>query len=65
MAADGGDEGGIECGKAYEMLMRYGTSMEKVGDIARALESGCTSNGRGGCAVKKKVVWQVLDDMCG
>ena len=58
-------EGDVECGKAYEMLMRYATSEEKMDYIARALEAGCTSTGQGACAVKKKVVWEALDGMCG
>ncbi|KAK0727561.1 hypothetical protein B0T26DRAFT_694977 [Lasiosphaeria miniovina] len=58
-------EVGVECGKAYEMLMPYATSEEKMDCVARALESGCTTNGKGGCAVKSKVVWQTLGNMCG
>ncbi len=61
-ACHGGD---VECRKAYEMLMRYATSEEKIDYIAQELESGCTANGKGGCAVKSKVVWKALDDMCG
>jgi hypothetical protein len=55
----------VECGRAYEMLIRYATSEGKMDDIARTLEKGCTANGKGGCAVKSKVVWQALDNMCG
>jgi hypothetical protein len=58
-------EGDVECGRAYEMLMRYATSEEKMDHVARALEAGCTPTGQGGCAVRKKVVWEVLDGMCG
>lgn len=58
-------EGGVECGKAYEMLMRYATSEEKMDYVARALETGCTSTGKGVCAVKKKVIWEALDGICG
>ncbi|KAH6883567.1 hypothetical protein B0T10DRAFT_410924, partial [Thelonectria olida] len=61
----GGDTEGVECAKAYEMLMRFATSEERIDDVAEALENGCTSNGQGGCAVKKKVIWQVLDGMVG
>ncbi|KAH7176267.1 hypothetical protein EDB81DRAFT_34119 [Dactylonectria macrodidyma] len=61
----GGDMEGIECAKAYEMLIRFATSEEKIDDVAEALENGCTSNGQGGCAVKKNVIWQVLDGMVG
>jgi len=57
--------GDVECGKAYEMLMHYATSEEKMDHVARALEGGCTSTGKGSCAVKKNVVWEALDSMCG
>ena len=57
--------GDVECGKAYEMLMHYATSEEKMEHVARALEGGCTSTGKGNCVVKKNVVWEALDSMCG
>jgi hypothetical protein len=57
--------GDVECGKAYEMLMQYATSEEKLDYIAGALENGCTSVGKGSCVVKKKAVWEALDKMCG
>ncbi|KAK4209230.1 hypothetical protein QBC37DRAFT_324312 [Rhypophila decipiens] len=58
-------EEGVECKEAYEMLMRYATSEDKMDYVARALETGCTSTGKGSCAVKKKVIWEALDGMCG
>jgi hypothetical protein len=58
-------EGDVECGKAYEMLMRYATSEEKMDTIAQALEGGCTSTGKGRCVVKKNTIWEALDSMCG
>ena len=58
-------EGDVECGKAYQMLMRYATSEDKMDYVARALEAGCTSTRQGACAVKKKVIWEALDNMCG
>ncbi|KAK4112656.1 hypothetical protein N656DRAFT_708738 [Canariomyces notabilis] len=65
-AATTQDEGGdVECGKAYEMLMQYATSEKKMDYIARALEAGCTPTKPGACAVKKKVIWEALDNMCG
>jgi hypothetical protein len=63
--AAAGHGGDVECGKAYEMLIRYATSEEKMDDIARALENGCKANGKGGCAIKSKVLLQTLDGMCG
>ena len=61
-AYHGGD---VECGKAYEMLMRYATSEEKMDTVAQALEGGCTSTGKGRCVVKKNTIWEALDSMCG
>jgi hypothetical protein len=61
-ARNGGD---VECGKAYEMLMQHATSEDKMDYVARALEGGCASTGKGSCAVKKNVIWGVLDNMCG
>ncbi|KAM7215266.1 hypothetical protein V8F06_009317 [Rhypophila decipiens] len=58
-------EEGVECKEAYEMLMRYATTEDRMDYVARALETGCTSTGKGGCAVKKKVIWEALDGMCG
>ncbi|KAK1756597.1 hypothetical protein QBC47DRAFT_422628 [Echria macrotheca] len=57
--------GDIECRKAYEMLISYAVSDEKMDYVAKALEGGCTANGKGGCAVKPKVVLQALDHLCG
>jgi len=62
---DAAHHGDIECRKAYEMLIHYATSEERMDCIARALEGGCTANGSGGCAVKSKAVLQALDDVCG
>jgi hypothetical protein len=60
---DGDD--GVECGAAYKLLMQYATSEEKLDEIAKALERGCTmTEGRSGCRVKNKVVWKVLDGAC-
>jgi hypothetical protein len=60
--SSGGD---VECGKAYEMLMRYAVSEEKMDTVAKALEGGCTSTGKGRCAVKQSIMWEALDSMCG
>ncbi|RYP59367.1 hypothetical protein DL771_010906 [Monosporascus sp. 5C6A] len=65
LGQDAAYHGDVECGKAYEMLMRYATSEEKMDAVARALEGGCTSTGNGGCAVKKNAIWEALDSMCG
>lgn len=55
----------IECRRAYDMLIQYATTEEKTDTIARALESGCTKSGQGGCGVRSEVLFQVLDHMCG
>ncbi|KAK3681378.1 hypothetical protein B0T22DRAFT_540249 [Podospora appendiculata] len=58
-------EDGIKCRKAYDMLIQYATTEEKMDTVARVLESGCTENGKGGCAVRSKIILQALDDICG
>lgn len=55
----------IECKQAYQMLMTYAVSEEKLDYVAKTLEGGCTANGKGGCAVKAKVILQALDDIVG
>ncbi|KAH8903851.1 hypothetical protein BR93DRAFT_182027 [Coniochaeta sp. PMI_546] len=57
--------GSIECSQAYDMLIHYATTEEKMDAIASALERGCTEDGKGLCAVKSEVVLQALDSMCG
>lgn len=58
--------GVIECRKAYDMLIQYATTEEKMDTIAQALETGCTKsgNGKGGCAVRSEVILQALDSVC-
>lgn len=53
--------GGVECSKAYTMLMHYATSEEKMDSIAKALEEGCTLSNGGGCKVKNSAIWGALD----
>jgi hypothetical protein len=60
----GANDNGVECSKAYRMLMPYATSEEKMNKIAEALESGCTPSATGGCKVKNRVLWKVLDEEC-
>lgn len=61
-ASCGGD---VQCRKAYEVLMHYATSEEKLDYVAETLEKGCVADGKGGCAVKPAALWQALDNMCG
>ncbi|KAK0741590.1 hypothetical protein B0T21DRAFT_359714 [Apiosordaria backusii] len=58
-------DGDIECRKAYDMLIPYAVSEEKMDYVARALEGGCKAKGNGGCAVKSNVILQALDHMLG
>jgi hypothetical protein len=44
--------------------MQYATSEEKMDHIAKALEEGCTPTQEGGCKVKNKVIWEILDGVC-
>jgi hypothetical protein len=56
-----GGPGDIACGKAYEMLIKYATSEDKIDQIAHALENGCTMKGDGSCAIKSMVFLEALD----
>lgn len=58
-------DGDIECRKAYDMLIPYAVSEEKMDYVARALEGGCKAKGNGACAVKSRVILQALDHMLG
>ncbi len=55
------NKGGVECSKAYTMLMHYATSQENMDSIAKALEEGCTPSNGGGCKVKNSAIWGALD----
>jgi hypothetical protein len=52
---------GVECSKAYKMLIQFVTSEEKLDTISRALESGCTKGSKGGCKVRNEVIWKAMD----
>ncbi|KAH9216590.1 hypothetical protein DL95DRAFT_522669 [Leptodontidium sp. 2 PMI_412] len=68
-AIDGRDEvdgvDGVQCSRAYQMLMQFATTEEKIDTIALALESGCVANKGpgGGCKVQNKFLWKALDDI--
>ncbi|KAI9652204.1 MAG: hypothetical protein M1829_001813 [Trizodia sp. TS-e1964] len=53
---------GLECSKAYQMLMQFATTDDKLDTAALALEKGCVATG-GGCKVLNKVVFKALDDL--
>ncbi|KAF3480680.1 uncharacterized protein GIQ15_06027 [Arthroderma uncinatum] len=59
-------EDGIPCARAYQLLMHYATSEEKLDTVAQVLEMGCTPNAsrNGGCKVKSAVISQTLLDLC-
>lgn len=56
---------GVECSKAYRMLMQFGTTEEKLDKISQALEEGCTANEGpyGGCRVRNTSIWRAIDDL--
>jgi hypothetical protein len=56
-----GNEDGIECSRAYKMLMHYAISDEKMDDIAKALEEGCTPMKGGGCKIQSSAILSTLD----
>lgn len=57
------EPGGVQCSKAYRMLMQFATTDEKLETISHALESGCVKNSSGGCKVRNEVLWKALDDV--
>ena len=71
MVADGTSQpteiDGVECSKAYQMLIQFAITDDKFDTVAHALDNGCVANKgpSGGCKVPNKVVWKVLDDMLG
>lgn len=56
---------GVECSRAYQMLMQFAMTEEKLDTIALALENGCVANKGpgGGCKVQKESMWKALDDI--
>jgi hypothetical protein len=56
---------GVECSKAYKLLMQFATTEEKLDTISRALEDGCTGNEgpRSGCRVRNEMIWKAIDDL--
>jgi hypothetical protein len=54
---------GVECSKAYKMLIQFVTTEEKLDTISRALESGCTRGLKGGCKVRNEAIWKAIDDV--
>jgi hypothetical protein len=63
MMKDDDIKDGVECSKAYKMLIHYATSEEKMDDIAKALETGCTPMKGGGCKVKSSTILRTLDNI--
>lgn len=57
-----GEVEGVECAKAYQMLMQFATE-DKLDSIAQTLENGCVEGPGGGCQVPNKIVWKALDEM--
>jgi hypothetical protein len=59
------DLDGMQCTKAYQLLMQFATTEEKLDTIAHALETGCVGNkgSGGGCKVKNQVLWKALEDV--
>ncbi|KAJ9645073.1 hypothetical protein H2199_003077 [Coniosporium tulheliwenetii] len=56
---------GVECNRAYQMLMRFATTEEKLDTVAHALEKGCVKNGggKGGCRVRNEAIMKALDSV--
>jgi hypothetical protein len=60
-----GQADGVECSRAYEMLMQFATTEENLDAIALALENGCVANRGpgGGCKMKNTYIMKALDDI--
>lgn len=54
---------GVECSRAYQMLMPYGTTVAKLDNIALTLETGCRKNSSGGCSIRKDYMYKALDEL--
>jgi hypothetical protein len=54
---------GVECSKAYMMLIQFAITEEKLDIISQALEGGCTKGSKGGCKVQNEVIWKAIDDV--
>lgn len=52
---------GMECSKAYKMLIQFATTEEKLDTISQALESGCTRGSKGGCKVRNEAILIAID----
>lgn len=51
----------VKCAKAHAMLMPFSTSADNFEAMAQVLERGCVADGRGGCSVPVKDLWQAVD----
>lgn len=54
---------GVECSRAYQMLMPYGTTVAKLDNIAFTLETRCRKNPKGGCSIPKGFMYKTLDEL--
>lgn len=57
------EPGGVQCSKAYKMLVQFATIDEKLETISHALENGYVKNSSGGCKVRNEVLWKALEDV--
>jgi hypothetical protein len=56
---------GVGCSKAYQILIQYATTEEKLETVAFALERGCVKGPGGGCKVQNETMWKALDELTG
>lgn len=54
---------GVECSRAYQTLMPYGTTVAKLDNITLTLETGCRKNSSGGCSIRKDYMYRALDEL--
>ncbi|KIW94172.1 uncharacterized protein Z519_05488 [Cladophialophora bantiana CBS 173.52] len=54
--------GDIECSMAQKLVLPFATTNDKVDAISMKLKEGCVIDQCGGCRVKAKVMWEILED---
>jgi hypothetical protein len=54
--------GDVECSRAQNMVLPLATTNDKMDATSEKLKEGCVTDKCGGCRVKAKVMWEILED---
>lgn len=54
---------GVKCSQAYETLVQYATTDDRLEHMAVAREKGCVKGPGGRCRVKNKTMFRTLDEL--